>query len=50
VGLGLAIVLAGRTLPQLPWRWRYALVVPCAALALQRVFFGPPSEFLYFRF
>jgi D-alanyl-lipoteichoic acid acyltransferase DltB (MBOAT superfamily) len=50
LGLGLAIVLAGRSLPELPWRWRYALVVPCAALALQRVFFGPPSEFLYFRF
>jgi hypothetical protein len=31
-------------------RLRYALIVPCAALALQRVLYGTSSEFLYFQF
>jgi D-alanyl-lipoteichoic acid acyltransferase DltB (MBOAT superfamily) len=50
IGLGLAIVLAAPNLPQLRTRWRYLLVLPCAALALQRVLYGRPSEFLYFQF
>ncbi len=48
--LGLAIAIGAPTLPKLPERWRYALVVPCAALALQRVLYGKASEFLYFQF
>jgi alginate O-acetyltransferase complex protein AlgI len=50
IGLGLAIVVAAPNLPQMSTRWRYALVVPCAALALQRVLYGRASEFLYFQF
>jgi alginate O-acetyltransferase complex protein AlgI len=50
LALGIALVLAAPNLPQLPMRWRYALVVPCAALALQRVVYGMSSEFLYFQF
>ena len=50
IGLGLAIVLAAPNLPQLSARWRYLLVLPCAALALQRVLYGRASEFLYFQF
>jgi alginate O-acetyltransferase complex protein AlgI len=50
LALGMALVLAGPNLPQLRNRWRYALVVPCAALALQRVVYGVSSEFLYFQF
>ncbi|MES2099802.1 MAG: MBOAT family O-acyltransferase [Pseudomonadota bacterium] len=48
--LGLAIALGAPTLLELRMRWRYALVVPCAALALQRVLYGRASEFLYFQF
>ncbi len=48
--LGLAIALGTPTLPELQPRWRYALVLPCAALALQRVLYGRASEFLYFQF
>ncbi len=47
---GLAVVWWAPTLPQLSQRWRYGLVLPCAALALQRVLYGPPSPFLYFQF
>ena len=50
IALGLGIVTAAPNLPQLPRRWRYALIVPCAALALQRVLYGRASEFLYFQF
>ena len=50
LALGLAIVWCAPTLRELSARWRYALVLPCAALALQRVLFGPPSPFLYFQF
>ena len=50
LGMGLAIVLAAPTVPELRTRWRYALLVPCAALALQRVIYGQASEFLYFQF
>ena len=38
--VGLAIVLAAPTLPALSARWRYLLVVPCAALAVMP--YGPP--------
>jgi len=48
--VGMALVLATPTVPELRNRWRYALVVPCAALALQRVLYGRASEFLYFQF
>ena len=50
LALGLALVLGAPTLPELRNRWRYALVVPCAALALQRVLYGSASPFLYFQF
>ena len=50
LALGLALVLAAPTVPELRTLWRYALVVPCAALALQRVIYGQASEFLYFQF
>lgn len=50
LALGLALVLGTPTLPELRNRWRYALVVPCAALALQRVLYGSASPFLYFQF
>jgi hypothetical protein len=50
LGVGMALVLATPTVPELRNRWRYALVVPCAALALQRVLYGRASEFLYFQF
>jgi alginate O-acetyltransferase complex protein AlgI len=50
LSLGLGIALAAPTLPELRLRWRYLLVVPCAALALQRVLFGSASEFLYYQF
>jgi len=50
IALGLGIVTAAPNLPQLPRCWRYALIVPCAALALQRVLYGRASEFLYFQF
>jgi alginate O-acetyltransferase complex protein AlgI len=50
LALGMALVLAAPSMNELrPWQ-RYALVVPCAALALQRVLFGTSSEFLYFQF
>ena len=48
--LGMAIVLFAPTLPEIRLRLRYLLVVPCAALALQRVVYGSSSEFLYFQF
>ncbi|MEY8688544.1 MAG: MBOAT family protein [Leptothrix sp. (in: b-proteobacteria)] len=47
---GLALVRWAPTLPQLSNRVRYALVVPCGALALQRVLYGAASPFLYFQF
>jgi len=50
IGLGLAIVVGAPNLPQLSTRLRYLLVLPCAALALQRVAYGRASEFLYFQF
>ena len=50
LGAGMAIVLLAPNVAQLRPRWRYALMLPCAALALQRVIYGAPSEFLYFRF
>ena len=48
--LGMVIVVAAPTLPELGTRARYLLVVPCAALALQRVIWGTSSAFLYFQF
>ncbi len=48
--LGFTLALATPSLLDLRPTQRYALVVPCAALALQRVLFGAPSEFLYFQF
>jgi D-alanyl-lipoteichoic acid acyltransferase DltB (MBOAT superfamily) len=48
--LALGIVWFGPTLQAMSARLRWALVVPCAALALQRLLFGPPSPFLYFQF
>jgi D-alanyl-lipoteichoic acid acyltransferase DltB (MBOAT superfamily) len=50
ISLGMALALGAPTVPELRNRWRYALVVPCAALALQRVLYGQASEFLYFQF
>ena len=50
LAFGVALVLGTPTLPELSARWRYALVVPCAALALQRVLYGSASPFLYFQF
>lgn len=50
IALGMALALGAPTLPELRNRWRYALVVPCAALAFQRVVYGQASEFLYFQF
>ena len=50
IGLGLAITALAPTLPELRPRLRYLLVVPCAALALQRVVYGSSSAFLYFKF
>jgi alginate O-acetyltransferase complex protein AlgI len=48
--LGLGLVLCAPALPDMAPRRRYLLVVPCAALALQRVVFGESSEFLYYQF
>ena len=50
LALGMALALGTPTLPELRARWRYALIVPCAALALQRVLYGSASPFLYFQF
>jgi alginate O-acetyltransferase complex protein AlgI len=50
LGAGLAIVLAAPNLAQMSPRARLWLVVPCGALALQRVLYGGSSEFLYFQF
>jgi D-alanyl-lipoteichoic acid acyltransferase DltB (MBOAT superfamily) len=50
ISLGMALALGAPTVPELRNRWRYALVVPCAALALQQVLYGQASEFLYFQF
>ena len=47
---GLALVRWGRTLPNLSRPVRMALLLPCAALALQRVVYGQSSPFLYFQF
>lgn len=48
--VGMAIALGAPNLPELGNRWRYALVIPCGALALQAVVGGRASEFLYFQF
>ncbi len=48
--LGMGLVLCAPTLPDMKPRLRYLLVVPCAALALQRVIYGESSEFLYYQF
>ncbi len=48
--LGLTVVWGAPTLPQLRRRWRYALLIPCLAPALQRLLFDRPSPFLYFQF
>jgi alginate O-acetyltransferase complex protein AlgI len=50
LALGMTLVIAAPNLQRLGTRWRYALIVPCAALALQRVVYGTSSEFLYFQF
>jgi alginate O-acetyltransferase complex protein AlgI len=50
LALGFGITLCAPSMLDLTPRLRYLLVVPCAALALQRVLFGTPSEFLYFQF
>jgi D-alanyl-lipoteichoic acid acyltransferase DltB (MBOAT superfamily) len=50
LALGLVIAVAAPNLYQMPRRWRYWLLVPCAALSLQRVLFAGSSEFLYFQF
>jgi alginate O-acetyltransferase complex protein AlgI len=50
IALGLVLVLATPAMSELRNRTRYLLVVPCAALALQRVLYGSASEFLYFQF
>jgi hypothetical protein len=50
LGLGLGLALFAPNLPQLRTRQRYLLVVPCAALTLQRVVWGTSSAFLYFQF
>ena len=50
IAIGLLVVVFAPTLPELRNRWRYLLVVPCAALALQRVVYGRASEFLYYQF
>ena len=50
IALGMTLVLATPPLADLDRRTRYLLVVPCAALALQKVVFGSASEFLYFQF
>jgi D-alanyl-lipoteichoic acid acyltransferase DltB (MBOAT superfamily) len=50
ITLGMLLVLAAPAMSELRNRTRYLLVVPCAALALQRVLYGSASEFLYFQF
>jgi hypothetical protein len=50
LGLGLSIVAFAPALQEIRNRWRYALVVPCGALAFQQVLYGRASEFLYFQF
>lgn len=50
LGLGLLIVLRAPAMHELSARTRLLLVVPCAALALQRVIYGAASPFLYFQF
>jgi len=50
LGLGTVLVLATPAIHELQERTRYWLVVPCAALVLQRVLYGTHSEFLYFQF
>jgi hypothetical protein len=50
LALGMGLVLFAPTLPQMSQRLRWWLVVPCAALALQRVLYGESSEFLYYQF
>jgi alginate O-acetyltransferase complex protein AlgI len=48
--LGLGLVVGAPSMFELSNRARYVLVVPCAALALQRVLYGSASPFLYFQF
>jgi D-alanyl-lipoteichoic acid acyltransferase DltB (MBOAT superfamily) len=50
IGLGLLLVTSTPALHELRWRTRCLLVVPCGALAFQRVLYGHASEFLYFQF
>jgi hypothetical protein len=50
LGLGTVLVLATPAMHELRERTRYWLVVPCAALVLQRVLYATHSEFLYFQF
>ena len=50
IAMGLSVVVFAPTLPEMRNRWRYLLVVPCAALALQQVVYGRASEFLYYQF
>jgi hypothetical protein len=47
---GLVLVARAPALQELGARARTLLLVPCAALAFQRVLFGPPTAFLYFQF
>jgi hypothetical protein len=50
LALGLAIAMLAPNLARMSERLRYALVLPCGALALQRVLYGQASPFLYFQF
>jgi len=50
IGLGMGLVLFAPAMGEMKPLTRYWLVVPCAALALQRVVYGTSSEFLYFQF
>lgn len=50
IAVGLAIVRLAPAMQELSLRARLWLLVPCGALALQAVFYGRSSEFLYFQF
>lgn len=50
LAVGLVLVTATPAMHELRTRVRYWLLVPTAALAMQRVFYGTHSEFLYFQF
>jgi D-alanyl-lipoteichoic acid acyltransferase DltB (MBOAT superfamily) len=50
LAMGLSIAVFAPALHELRNRARYALVVPCGALAVQQVLYGRASEFLYFQF